>query len=46
MLDLFRPLKGHWLLEQTAKQDDEVAISPFSEHQFWLGDLWGPMWVL
>ena len=27
-------LEGHWLLELTAQQDDEVAAPPFAEHRF------------
>jgi Uma2 family endonuclease len=42
-LEVFRLLEGHWLLEQTAQQDDEVAAPPFAEHRFSLGDLWVPM---
>ena len=42
-LEVFRLLEGHWLLEQTAQQDDAVAAPPFAEHRFSLGDLWVPM---
>ena len=41
-LEVFRLLEGHWLLEQTAQQDDAVAAPPFAEHWFALGDLWAP----
>lgn len=41
-LEVFRLLEGHWLLEQTAQQDDRVAAPPFAEHRFQLADLWVP----
>ena len=39
-LEVYRLLEGHWLLEQTAQQDDEVNAPPFVEHRFSLVDLW------
>jgi Uma2 family endonuclease len=41
-LEVYRLLEGHWLLEQTAQQADEVNASPFVEHRFSLADLWVP----
>ena len=41
-LEVYRLLEGHWLLEQTAQEDDRVAPPPFAEHQFSLADLWVP----
>ena len=41
-LEVYRLLEGHWLLEQTAQQDDEVNAPPFVEHRFSLADLWVP----
>jgi Uma2 family endonuclease len=41
-LEVYRLLEGHWLLELTALQDDEVAAPPFAEHRFSLADLWVP----
>ena len=41
-LEVYRLLEGHWLLEQTAQEDDSVAPPPFDEHQFSLTDLWVP----
>jgi hypothetical protein len=42
-LEVYRLLEGHWLLEQTAQQEDEVTAPPFGEHWFLLEDLWAPM---
>ena len=39
-LEVYRRLEGHWLLEQTLQEDDEVAAPPFAEHRFALSDLW------
>jgi Uma2 family endonuclease len=41
-LEVYRLLEGHWLLEQTAQQADEVNAPPFAEHRFSLADLWVP----
>ena len=41
-LEVYRLLEGHWLMEQTAQQDDEVAAPPFAEHRFSLADLLVP----
>lgn len=41
-LEVYRLLEGHWLLEQTAQQADEVSTPPFAEHRFSLADLWVP----
>lgn len=42
-LEVYRLLQGHWLLEQTAQQNDAVTAPPFAEHRFSLADLWAPM---
>ena len=41
-LEVYRLVEGHWLLEQTAQNDDLVAPPPFAEHRFSLADLWVP----
>ena len=42
-LEVYRLLEGHWLLEETAQEDDLVASPPFAEHRFSLADLWVPI---
>ena len=42
-LEVYRLLEGHWLLEETAQEDDSVAPPPFAEHRFSLADLWVPI---
>ena len=42
-LEVYRLSEGHWLLEGTWKDDDQVRAAPFAEVVLHLDDLWVPM---
>ncbi|CCE24936.1 Uma2 family endonuclease [Methylotuvimicrobium alcaliphilum] len=39
-LETYRLQEGHWLLQQSLKDDDQVSADPFAEHSFSLSHLW------
>ncbi|MGH8553299.1 MAG: Uma2 family endonuclease [Methylococcales bacterium] len=41
-LEVYRLFEGHWLLEDTWKDDDSVRAAPFAEVVLQLDDLWAP----
>ncbi|MGH8474969.1 MAG: Uma2 family endonuclease [Methylococcales bacterium] len=45
-VEVYRLSDGHWLLENTWKDDDPVRAAPFAEVVLQLNDLWLPpaMW--
>lgn len=39
-LETYRLQEGHWLLQHSLKDDDQVSAGPFAEHSFSLSHLW------
>ncbi|WP_404357453.1 Uma2 family endonuclease [Methylotuvimicrobium sp. KM1] len=39
-LETYRLQEGHWLLQHSLKDDDQVSADPFAEHSFSLSHLW------
>ena len=42
ILEIYRLLDGHWLLEHTWQNDDVVKAPPFDQVSMTLSDLWVP----